>query len=98
MTMMEEWKLSHLRADPRNKELFEDISGDDFNSLVTSIKDVGQIAPIMITPTGLIICGHQRYRALKAAHAKVALVVIKPVDDDDEQMLEKLRIEEQLRR
>jgi ParB family chromosome partitioning protein len=62
------------------------------------MKDVGQISPIMVTPTGLIICGHQRHRALKKAGIRTVNVVIKPILDDDHQAIEELRIEEQLRR
>jgi len=96
--MMEEWKLTRIRPDPRNKELFDDLEREDFDALVDSIRDVGQISPIMVTPTGLIICGHQRYRALKKAGVKIVNVVIESVLDSDEKAIDALRIEEQLRR
>jgi hypothetical protein len=87
-----------LRPDPRNAELFDDLTGPEFALLVESIQEIDQINPLTITPTGLIICGHQRYRALKAAKKKFAMVTVRAVSDDDEAQLDEIRLEEQMRR
>jgi len=92
------WAISRLRPDPRNKDLFDDLPVAEANDLRESVVEVGQINPITVTPTGLIICGHQRYNAMKAAGIKFVTVTVRPIPDDDIKALMKLRIEEQFRR
>jgi len=95
---METWAIGRLRPDPHNKDLFDDLPEDEANDLKESMGKVGQINPITVTPTGKIICGHQRYNALKAAGAKSVMVTIRLVPDDDELEIDLIRFEEQFRR
>jgi len=59
--------IDEIRPDPRNKELFGAIPGNEFKELVESVKAHGLINPITITAEGLIIAGEQRWRAAKKA-------------------------------
>jgi hypothetical protein len=74
--------LSKLIEDPHNeRKTFRNMEG-----LIASIKAVGLIEPITVTPAGeetyQIITGHRRYRAAKAAGlAQVEILIREPEDE-----------------
>jgi ParB family chromosome partitioning protein len=75
--------LAKLREDPRNeRKTFRNL-----DSLTNSIKEIGLIEPITVTPEAddvyRIITGHRRYRAAKAAGLTEVEVLIR--DPEDEQ-------------
>src|SRR5262252_681882 len=92
------WAIGRVRPDPRNRDLFDDLPKEEADELKQSIAEYGQINPITVTPTGLIICGHQRYRAMKESGAKAIMVTVRSISDDDIDRLEELRREEQTKR
>jgi ParB family chromosome partitioning protein len=86
--------IDRLREDPRNeRRTFRNMEG-----LIASIKSVGMIEPITVTPdetteqgtqpqgreetTYRIITGHRRYRAAKAAGLTQVEVLIREPDDE----------------
>ena len=75
--------LAKLREDPRNeRKTFRNMDG-----LIASIKAVGLIEPLTVTPDGesdayRIITGHRRYRAAKAAGLKEVEVLIRDPEDE----------------
>ncbi|SRR5258706_3872258 len=74
--------LGKLKEDPRNeRKTFRNMNG-----LIASIKSVGLIEPITVTPEGddsyRIITGHRRYRAAKAAGLKEIEVLIRDPEDE----------------
>jgi ParB family chromosome partitioning protein len=74
--------LSKLREDPRNeRKTFRNLDG-----LTASIKAVGLIEPITVTPDKndryLIITGHRRYRAAKAAGLSEVEILIREPEDE----------------
>src|SRR5690349_10117762 len=74
--------ITKLREDPRNeRKTFRNMEG-----LIASIKAVGLIEPITVTPeaedTYQIITGHRRYRAAKAAGLEQVEVLIREPEDE----------------
>lgn len=86
--------VGDLRLDPRNRELFDPVEGEDFELFVASIKELGIINPISATPSGLIIAGEQRHRGAIAAGFATVPVIEWDVDDET---VERMRIDENLR-
>ncbi len=83
-TLIVEVPLDKLETNPLN---FYD---EEFNleDLKTSIDNVGQIEPLMITSKYRIISGHRRYKALTALNKPYALCIIKSdIDYLDEELL-----------
>lgn len=93
---MAEWAIDRLRPDPRNREVFDPLGGEDLIALVESIREHGLINPITIRPDGLIIAGEQRWRAATQAGLATVPVTVRDVADDAE--VELIRIAENLRR
>lgn len=58
------WPIADLKQNP-DQELFSDLSDHAFDELVESIKKVGLRDPIVITPDGVLVSGHQRVRAYR---------------------------------
>jgi ParB family chromosome partitioning protein len=74
--------ISKLREDPKNeRKTFRNMEG-----LIASIKAVGLIEPITVTPepddSYRIITGHRRYRAAKAAGLEQVEVLIREPEDE----------------
>lgn len=74
--------LEKLKEDPKNeRKTFRNMTG-----LIESIKAVGMVEPITVAPDAndcyLIITGHRRYRAAKAAGLKEVEVLIREPDDE----------------
>jgi ParB family chromosome partitioning protein len=74
--------ISKLREDPRNeRKTFRNLDG-----LTASIKAVGLIEPITVTPeandTYRIITGHRRFRAAKAAGLQELEILIREPEDE----------------
>ncbi len=74
--------LAKLKEDPRNeRKTFRNMDG-----LIASIKAVGLIEPITVTPetddTYRIITGHRRFRAAKAAGLDQVEVLIRDPEDE----------------
>jgi ParB family transcriptional regulator, chromosome partitioning protein len=73
--------LDRLVEDPRNeRKTFRNMEG-----LVASIKAVGLVEPITVTPEGnkfRILTGHRRARAAKLAHLREVEVLIREEEDE----------------
>src|SRR2546423_14059676 len=75
--------LSKLKEDPRNeRKTFRNMDG-----LIASIKAVGLIEPITVTPIASgdkyqIVTGHRRYRAAKAAGLTQVEVIVRDPDNE----------------
>ena len=74
--------IAKLKEDPHNeRKTFRNMEG-----LIASIKAVGLIEPITVTPEGddryQIITGHRRYRAAKAAGLEVVEILIREPEDE----------------
>src|ERR1700674_2921558 len=74
--------IERLKEDPRNeRRTFRNMDG-----LVASIKAVGLVEPITVTPeegdTYRIVTGHRRYRAAKAAKLVQVEVLIRDPEDE----------------
>ena len=93
---MEFRKTTDLKPHPKNSEYFKDIEGRDFTDFVQSFKKHGVIEPLVIKQDGIILCGHQRWRAAKKAGIKKVPVVIRECSSPEEE--EAILIEENIRR
>ena len=74
--------IAKLKEDPHNeRKTFRNMDG-----LIASIKAVGLIEPITVTPEGddryQIITGHRRFRAAQAAGLEVVEVLIREPEDE----------------
>src|SRR5687768_11422265 len=74
--------INKLREDPNNeRKTFRNMAG-----LIASVKAVGLIEPITVTPevdgAYRIITGHRRYRACKAAGIERVEVLIREPEDE----------------
>lgn len=63
--MSEMIEISKLKEHPRNKEFFDDITGDRWNDFKESVVRRGIVEPIVTTQDLLVVSGHQRVRACK---------------------------------
>jgi ParB family chromosome partitioning protein len=86
--------IDELRPDPRNKEMFHPLEGEEVAMMVETVEKHGLINPITVTPDGLIIAGEQRWRAAKTAGLETVPVTVRKVKTDDE--IDELRIIENL--
>lgn len=57
--------VNDLSPHPLNERLFGNIASELWDGFVASIKDRGILNPLLITETGIIISGHQRWKAAK---------------------------------
>jgi ParB family chromosome partitioning protein len=74
--------IAKLKEDPRNeRKTFRNMDG-----LIASIKEVGLIEPITVTPDGedsyQIITGHRRFRAAKAAGLEMVEILIRDPENE----------------
>jgi len=58
-------KISILKKHSYNGSVFEDLEGQEFENLKNDIKERGLQIPVDITSDNIILCGHQRIKALK---------------------------------
>ena len=61
-------EVSKLKPHPRNKEFFDDITGDKWEDFKKSIIRRGIVEPVVVTADLTIVSGHQRWRAAKELH------------------------------
>jgi len=76
------WKRADLKPNPINEEIYTD---DDVSDLIESIeKNDGKIlVPLVITPSGVIISGHRRYRAAEKLGIEILNVIVEDVSEKD---------------
>ena len=58
-------KISLLKFHPQNKILYGDTGPDQVTDLAENIGTYGQITPVVINKSGVILSGHRRIAALK---------------------------------
>ena len=75
---MQQININELKPHPRNNEFFDDMSGENWDAFLESVKSSGVIEPIVITGDKYIISGHQRVRACKELGIKTILAECKP--------------------
>ena len=86
--MGQQINISVLKPHPKNNEFFDDLNGEEFERLKSSIRDEKIYTDILVSPDMTIISGHQRVRAAK--ELGMTLVPIK-IDDDLQDETSKLR-------
>lgn len=73
-----------LTPHPQNDYFFDDITGDAWTTFLDSIRTSGVIEPIVITPSNMIVSGHQRVRACKELGIQDIKYVVNSYEDDDQ--------------
>lgn len=73
-----------LKPHPRNKEFFDDMSGDKWKEFLESVKTSGIIEPIVITQDNVVVSGHQRLRAAKELNLETVPTIMKTYYSEDE--------------
>ncbi len=81
-------KISDLKPHPRNSEFFDDITGEKWEEFLKSVKTLGIIEPIIITPAKVIVSGHQRVRACKELGIDEIECVTKQYENEDAVLLD----------
>lgn len=76
--------ISCLKDHPRNKEFFDDITGEDWNNMIRSIQTSGIRVPLTVTQDYVVVSGHQRIRACRELGIKEVNVIIQNYDSEDE--------------
>lgn len=80
---MQQININELKPHPRNNEFFEDITGENWETFIESVKSSGVIEPIVITGDKYNVSGHQRVRACKELGIESILTECKPYYMDD---------------
>lgn len=75
---MQQINVNELKPHPRNNEFFDDMTGENWDAFLESVKSSGVIEPIVITGDKYIVSGHQRVRACKELGIKTILADCKP--------------------
>lgn len=75
---MQQIDINELKPHPRNNEFFDDMTGENWEAFLESIKTSGVIEPIVITGDMYIISGHQRVRACKELGIDTIMTECKP--------------------
>lgn len=92
-------RVSELRPHPLQTEVFHDLSEVELRALADDIKANGLRHPIEITPDGVVICGHQRLRAVKLLGWKmIRCVVRRDLADQGREAVERRLVEDNLNR
>lgn len=77
-------RVKDLKPHPRNKEFFDDMSGDKWKEFLESVKTSGIIEPIVITQDNVVVSGHQRLRAAKELNLETVPTIMKTYYSEDE--------------
>lgn len=91
-------KTIELKPYKFNKEFFEDIKGNDYNSLKEDIKNNGIKVDLHITKSNTILCGHQRWDIAKEIGLKEVPVKIIDIVESDEGKVKEYVIKDNLLR
>ena len=81
---MEIISIDKLKAHPDNNYFFDDITGEPWTEFLDSIKNMGVVEPIVITPDCTIVSGHQRVRACKELGIKEIKATTRHFESDDD--------------
>jgi ParB-like chromosome segregation protein Spo0J len=77
-------KLSLLKPHPSNKVLYGDTEPDQVKDLAENISTYGQITPVVINKSNLILSGHRRIAALKLLGRTFAECTIQDISSASE--------------
>ena len=77
-------KISLLKAHPSNEVLYGDAGLDQVKDLAENINTYGQITPVVINKSNLILSGHRRISALKLLGRTFAECTIQDISPADE--------------
>jgi protein gp37/ParB-like chromosome segregation protein Spo0J len=73
------WPIDRLRPHPKNALIYGDTADDE---LLRSVREHGVLTPITVTAAGVVVSGHRRLVAARAAGLKE--VPVTPFGSDDE--------------
>ena len=76
--------VNELIPHPRNKEFFDDVTGDAWEAILESIRTSGVIEPVIITPDKVIVSGHQRVRACKELGKQEVMTETRQYESEDQ--------------
>jgi ParB/RepB/Spo0J family partition protein len=79
--------ISTLKEHGENEKYFDNVVGEDYTNLMTSIKNNGVLAPVIVSADMTIISGHQRVRACKElGFESVPCIILDSVITDEEKL------------
>jgi len=91
-------KIELLKPYEFNKEFFDDLKGDDYDSLKEDIIENGIKVDLHITKSNTILCGHQRWNIAKELGLDEVPVKIVEIDESDENKVKEYVIKDNLLR
>ena len=77
-------KISLLKVHPQNKILYGDTEPDQVTDLAENIEVYGQITPVVINKSGIILSGHRRIAALKLLGRTYVECTVQDIPSADE--------------
>ncbi|MGO0122230.1 ParB/RepB/Spo0J family partition protein [Desulfothermobacter acidiphilus] len=97
--MVSEVPVDLLKPHPQNEELFgKRPTGELWDAFVESVREMGIIVPLAVTPDYTVLAGHLRLEAAKEAGLETVPVVIRNVDPASPEALAFMLTENTLRR
>lgn len=81
---MQHINVNDLLPHPRNNEFFDDITGESWTAFLDSIRTSGVIEPVVITPSKIIVSGHQRVRACRELGIQTVLTDMRDYQNEDQ--------------
>lgn len=82
--------LNLIKPSPENDRLYKPIQYKDVTDLIESIKEHGQLEPIVLSLDNFIISGHRRYKALQYTGLTKAKVKYENIYHSDPEFMTKL--------
>lgn len=80
---MENREVSQLKVNPNNPR-GDVVVDDSLRELAASIQEQGVLQPILITPDGVIVCGHRRVKACELAGQQTIPCVVRELTEQQQ--------------
>ena len=92
-------RVADLRPHPLQAQVYQDLGDAELQALAEDIRVNGLRQPIEITPDGVVICGHQRLRAVKLLGLKkINCIVRDDLAAEGDAAVERRLVEDNLNR
>ena len=78
--------IEELKPHPKNEEIYQ-LEFENISKLEKSIREHGQLEPIVITSKNVIISGHRRFKVLKKLGFRLVVVRVRDFDNEIEALI-----------
>lgn len=84
MSEIIELRVDNLQPNPRNPRGPIDLADPSIAELADSIRSVGVLEPLIVTPAGVVVCGHRRLAASTCAGLLTVPVIIRDLSESEQ--------------